>query len=593
MGDDSCYNASKQEKEGDPVLLHLDGNPIEPLTGESLLDLVRRLGLDTHSLATRPLAADINGEIFTLNYIPVRKTDAAEALTTPRTRKALRGSNGTIHLIRYNEARGRDVYDRTLLFVFFLAMRSLFPEAKARVNHAIGRGLDIDVTSAVPFGEEEVERLRAECRRIVEADYPLIRQRLSIHEAIDFFERDGQMDKVRLLLWREFTYFDVYRHGDYVDYFYGEMCPSTGYASVFELQYRDGGLFLLRPSTSDPDVATRYVYSPHIAATFEESERWGNLMHCSTVADLNAMVENNSVRELIRVNEALHERRFAEIATTILHRGAKAVLIAGPSSSGKTTSANRLATQLRVLGKAPILLSLDDYYIDRQYIQPDENGEFDYEHINMIDVPQFNRDLEALLDGQTVKIPTFEFATGSRVYSGRAVSLRDDSILIIEGLHALNPALLTPAIDRKRIFKLYVSALTTINLDDHNRIPTTDVRLLRRMVRDYLTRNSSIERTLGMWESVQRGERRWIFPYQEGADAIMNTALVYELCVLKKYVYPLLKGVTPDNACYDEVVRILKFLHYIRDAAMEDELPPTSILREFVGGNTFYRKESE
>lgn len=572
--------------------LFLDGKPVEPKPGDSLLTLVKQLGLDTDSLATRPLAADINGEVFTLNYIPVRMSDADVTLTTPRTRKALRGSNGTIRLIRYNEARGRDVYDRTLLFVFFLAMRSLYPEATARVNHAVGSGLDIDVTSAVPFGEADVERLREECRRIVEADYPLERQRLDIQNAIDLFRKDGQEDKVRLLLWRQFTYFDVYRQGDYVDYFYGEMCPSTGYAKVFELQYRDGGLFLLRPSAANPDVATRYVYSPHIAATFEESERWGTLMHCSTVADLNSMVETGSVRELIRVNEALHERRFAEIATTILHRGAKAVLIAGPSSSGKTTSANRLATQLRVLGKSPILLSLDDYYIDRRYVHPDENGEIDYEHLNMIDVPQFNRDLEALLDGQTVEIPTFVFATGSREYNGRYVSLNDDSMLIIEGLHALNPALLTPAIDRRRIFKLYVSALTTINLDNHNRIPTTDVRLLRRMVRDYLTRGSSIERTLGMWESVQRGERRWIFPYQEGADAILNTALVYELCVLKKHVYPLLRDVTPDNPCYDEVVRILKFLHYIRDAAVEDELPPTSILREFVGGNTFYRKES-
>lgn len=572
--------------------LFLDGRSVEAQPGESLLDLVRKLGVDSDRLSNRPLAADISGEVFTLNYIPVRQSDADETVTTPRTRRALRGSSGIIKLIRYDEPRGRAVYERTLLFVFFLAMRSLFPKMTARVNHAVGAGLDIDVSGAMPFTEEDVERLREECRRIVAADLPLKRQRLDIHHAIDFFERDGQNDKVRLLLWREFTYFDVYRHADYVDYFYGEMCPSTGYASVFDLQYRDGGLFLLRPSEKNPDVAARYVYAPHLAATFEESERWGSLMHCATVADLNAMVEGNHIRELIRVNEALHERRFADIATKILHRGAKAVLIAGPSSSGKTTSANRLATQLRVLGKSPILLSLDDYYIDRKYVHPDENGEIDYEHLNMIDVPQFNRDLEALLRGETVEIPTFDFTTGSRVYQNHFVTLKDDAILIIEGLHALNPALLTPAIDRKRVFKLYVSALTTINLDNHNRIPTTDVRLLRRMVRDYLTRGSSIERTLGMWESVQRGERRWIFPYQESADAIMNTALVYELCVLKKYVYPLLRDVTPDNPCYDEVGRIIKFLHYIRDAAVEDELPPTSILREFVGGNTFYRKET-
>lgn len=569
----------------------IEGHSIEAHAGDRLVDLIRQLGLDTDSLKTRPLAADIAGEVFTLNYAPLRGVSEDNAPSTERLRRAIRNGAGKVSLIRYDEARGKAVYERTLLFVFFLAMRELFPNAKARVNHAIGAGLDIEIVSDEPFGEEDVERLREKCRAIVAEDYPLERKRMDIRSAIDLFERDGQADKVRLLIWRKFTYFDVYCHDDYADYFYGEMCPSTGYAKVFDLQYRDGGLFLLRPSARDVDIAARYVYSPHIAATFEESERWGQLMHCTTVSDLNAMVEDGKVRELIRVNEALHERRFAEIATMIFQRGAKAVLIAGPSSSGKTTSANRLATQLRVLGKSPILLSLDDYYIDRKYVKPDENGQIDYEHLNMIDVPQFNKDLEALLDGKTVEIPTFDFATGSRLYNGHEVMLKDDAVLIIEGLHALNPALLTPAIDKKRVFKLFVSALTTINLDDHNRIPTTDVRLLRRMVRDYLTRGSSIERTLGMWESVQRGERRWIFPYQESADAIMNTALVYELCVLKKHIYPLLSAVSPGEPCYDEVLNIIKFLNYISDAAVEDEIPPTSILREFVGGNAFYRKE--
>ena len=394
---------------------------------------------------------------------------------------------------------------------------------------------------------------------------------------------------MRLLKWRQFTYFDVYEHGDYADYFYGEMLPSTGYAKVFDLQFRPGGLFLLRPSDADADVATRYVYMPNLSKVFARSDKWGDLMHCRCVADLNDMVENGSVRELIRVNEALHERRFAEIATEIVNRGARAVLIAGPSSSGKTTSANRVATQLRVLGKTPILLSLDDYYIDRSLIEPDENGEIDYEHINMIDVPQFNIDLEALLNGERVEIPHFDFKTGSRQMLGHFVQLKEDAMLIIEGLHGLNPQLLTSRIDKKQIFKLYVSALTTLNLDDHNRIPTTDVRLLRRMVRDYLTRGATIERTLGMWDSVKRGEQRWIFPYQESADEIMNTSLVYELAVLKKHIYPLLNDVDSSSPNYDEVINIIKFLNYISDAAVEDEIPPTSILREFVGGNTFYR----
>ena len=569
--------------------IRIDHLPVEAQTGESLLDLIRANGLDTDSLKTRPIAADIGGEIFTLNYVPVRQKEQGDTPTTFRMRKAIRKGGGEVKLIRYGESRGRAIYERTIIYIFFLAMRELFPQAHAKVNYAVGPSLDVSVETDPQFTPDDVEAVRAKMREIVDADYPLLRKRLDIDEAIQLFEQDGQSDKVRLLKWRQFTYFDVYQHGDYADYFYGEMLPSTGYAKVFDLQFRPGGLFLLRPSDADADVATRYVYMPNLSKVFARSDQWADLMHCRCVADLNDMVENGSVRELIRVNEALHERRFAEIATEIVNRGARAVLIAGPSSSGKTTSANRVATQLRVLGKTPILLSLDDYYIDRKYIKPDENGEIDYEHIDMIDVEQFNVDLEALLSGERVEIPHFDFKTGSRQMLGHFVQLREDAMLIIEGLHGLNPKLLTPRIDKKLIFKLYVSALTTLNLDDHNRIPTTDVRLLRRIVRDYETRGATIERTLGMWDSVKRGEQRWIFPYQESADEIMNTSLVYELCVLKKHIYPLLRDVESTNPCYDEVINIIKFLNYISDAAVEDEIPPTSILREFVGGNTFYR----
>ncbi|MBQ6332374.1 MAG: nucleoside kinase [Clostridia bacterium] len=569
--------------------IRINGIPADARPGESLREIVVRLGLDTESLKTRPIAADIAGEVFTLNYIPMRQREQGDNPTTFRMRKAIRKGGGEVKLIRYGESRGRAIYERTIIYIFFLAMRELFPKAHAKVNYAVGPSLDISVDVEPQFTPDDMEAIRAKMRGIVEADYPLIRKRLDIDEAIERFEKDGQEDKVRLLKWRQFTYFDVYEHGDYADYFYGEMLPSTGYAKVFDLQFRPGGLFLLRPSDADADVATRYVYMPNLSKVFARSDKWGDLMHCRCVADLNDMVENGSVRELIRVNEALHERRFAEIATEIVNRGARAVLIAGPSSSGKTTSANRVATQLRVLGKTPILLSLDDYYIDRSLIEPDENGEIDYEHINMIDVPQFNIDLEALLNGERVEIPHFDFKTGSRQMLGHFVQLKEDAMLIIEGLHGLNPQLLTSRIDKKQIFKLYVSALTTLNLDDHNRIPTTDVRLLRRMVRDYLTRGATIERTLGMWDSVKRGEQRWIFPYQESADEIMNTSLVYELAVLKKHIYPLLNDVDSSSPNYDEVINIIKFLNYISDAAVEDEIPPTSILREFVGGNTFYR----
>lgn len=572
------------------MYITIEGHSVDAQPGESLLTLIQRLGLDTDSLYTRPLAADMGGEVFTLNYEPVREKDALPQAVGYQERRAIRESSGRIKLIRYNEERGVKVYERTLLFVFFMAVRELFPKARLQVDYAIGGGLYIEVHKEESLTEEDVEALRKKCAEIVEADYPLVRQRMDIDEAIHFFERDGQQDKVRLLKWRRFTFFDVYRHEDYVDYFYGEMAPSTGYARVMDLAFADRGIMLLRPSGDNWDVPASYKDSPKLKETFALSDRWGALMHCDTVADLNSMVADHSVRELVRVNEALHEKRFAEIAQHIADREAMAVLMAGPSSSGKTTSANRLCTQLRVLGKTPILLSLDDYYKDRSLIAPEPDGTFDYEHIKMIDVDRFKQDLGDLLKGRAVEVPCFDFASGRSLNSGRVLKLDENTPVVIEGIHGLNPELLPDNVDRSRVFKLFVSALTTLNLDNHNRIATSDVRLLRRLVRDYLTRGASVERTLGMWNSVQRGERRWIFPYQEEADDIFNTALVYELAVLKKHIFPLLQTVAPGNPCYDQVRTIVKFLNYVQDASIEDEIPPTSILREFIGGNTFYRR---
>ncbi|MDO4571999.1 MAG: nucleoside kinase, partial [Clostridia bacterium] len=386
------------------------------------------------------------------------------------------------------------------------------------------------------------------------------------------------------------TYFDVYRHGDYVDYFYGEMAPSTGYARVFDVQAHPLGLMLLRPSAEDPNRPAPHVFKPKLAAVFAESDEWGRLMRCGVVADLNDMVENGEIRTLIRVNEALHEKRFAELADEIIARRARAVLIAGPSSSGKTTSANRLCTQLRVHGRSPVLLSLDDYYIDRDRIAPDANGEIDLEHINTIDTALFRENLTRLIAGEVVELPAFDFMTQRRVWTGRTLRIDENTPLVIEGLHALNPELLPESVDRALIFRLYVSALTTLNLDDHNRIQTTELRLLRRMVRDYETRGASVEKTLSMWDSVRRGEERWIFPYQEDADAIFNTTLVYEPAVLKKHIFPLLNSLQPESPYFDEAHAIVKFLNYFVEASVEDEIPPTSILREFIGGNSFYRK---
>lgn len=568
--------------------LIIDGHPVDAQCGESLLDLVKKLGLDSADLRTRPLAANIAGETFTLNYVPVREQETKSA-QRPTLRRALRASNGEVTLLRYASARGNRVYERTMLFVFLLAMRKRYPKTRVRINYAIGAGLYTNVGDNMCLSPGEVEGIKQEMRAIVNADLTLERKRVDIDDAIDFFSADGQEDKVRLLQWRQFSYFDVYRQEDYVDYFYGEMAPSTGYASVFDLQALPTGLFLIRPSSENPNMPAKHVFLPHLASVFSESEEWGRLMHCTVVADLNDMVLSGEIRNLIRVNEALHEKRFAALADEIIERGARAILIAGPSSSGKTTSANRLCTQLRVHGKTPVLVSLDDYYHDREKILPGPDGKVDLEHFNTIDVEQFQQDLTRLLRGEEVELPKFDFIRQHRCEEGVLLRLDETTPLVIEGLHGLNPGLLPDAVDKKMIFRLYVSALTTLNLDDHNRVPTTSIRLLRRMVRDNETRGASVERTLSMWESVRAGEEKWIFPFQEDADAIFNTTLIYEPAVLKKHIFPLLTAVKPESPYYDEAHSIVKFLNYFVEANVEDEIPPTSILREFIGGNTFYR----
>ena len=328
---------------------------------------------------------------------------------------------------------------------------------------------------------------------------------------------------------------------------------------------------------------------PNFFGVFTEGERWCQLMECETAADLNDLTASGRIRELIRVNEALHERRFSQVTDMICQRGAKAVMLAGPSSSGKTTSANRLATQLRVHGRKPILLSLDDYYIDREKIPLGPDGKRDLEHINTLDTQLFRENMRSLLAGEEVEIPTFNFLTGCREWQGHKVRLDDRSVIIVEGLHALNPQMLPEGVEPKLIFRMYVSPLLPLNLDDHNRIPTSLLRLLRRTVRDYETRGASVQHTMSMWESVQRGERRWIYPFQENADVMFNSSTLYELAVLKKHIYPLLTAVPPEDSCYEAVRGLVKVLNYILEADVDDEIPPTSLVREFIGGNSFYR----
>ena len=563
--------------------LYIDGVSIEAPIGASLLDLIRQLNLDTNDLATRPLAAKIAGEVFTLNYVPVRDKDLYDRATL---RRAMAASGGQVHLLRYGDDAGKEVYARTAQYILFLAIHRLWPHAKAKMNCTVGAGLYIAVTECPEFS---VRCLKAEVKKLVEMDIPLVRQRLTTEEAIRRYAANGQDDKARLLRYRSEPYFDEYVYEDYGDYHYGELLPSTGYFQVWDIVPKDGGFMFIFPDSADPNQVADYKESPHFFHMFSEGERWGNLMDCQTVADLNELTESGRIRELIRVNEALHEKRYSQIADMVCTRGAKAVMLAGPSSSGKTTSANRLATQLRVHGKKPILMGLDDYYIDRHLIAPGPDGKLDLEHINTIDTALFGQHLKQLLEGEEVEIPVFNFKTGKREWHGHKMKMSKDTVFIIEGLHALNPVLLPEGLDKQLVFRLYVSPLLPLNLDDHNRIPTSYLRLLRRIVRDFEGRGASVERTIGMWDSVRAGERRWIFPFQENADVIFNSSTLYELAVLKKHIFPLLTAVEPENPVYDEVRAIVKVLNFVREADVDDEIPPTSLVREFIGGNTFYR----
>ena len=565
--------------------LLIDGIEITPTPGQSLLEIATEMGLMKGTLLSDPLAAKISGRVFTLNYIPVREKDVKERESM---RRAMAASGGVIRLLRYSDPIGRDVYKRTAQFILFLALRRLWPDVRAKMSCAIDSGAYFKVETA----DFSADRLEEEVNRIVDENIVLRRRRMPTAEAIRYFEEHGQLDKARLLGYRKKERIDLYEVEDFADYYYGEMAPSTGFLRAWDIIPAPEGFIFIFPDANNPNRVSKYREMPNLFSVYTESKRWGELMECETVADLNELVKSGGVRELIRVNEALHEKRFSQIADMICERGAQAVLLSGPSSSGKTTSANRLATQLRVHGKKPILMSLDDYYIDRDKIPPQPDGSFDLEHINTIDTALFAEHLELLLTGEEVEIPSFNFKTAKREWVGHRMRLCEDTVIIVEGLHALNPALLPKQLDASKIFKMYVSPLLPLNLDDHNRIASRYLRLLRRTVRDYETRGASVQQTLSMWDSVRRGEERWIFPYQENADVIFNSSTLYELAVLKRHIFPLLQVIGAEDDCYDQVRAIVKILNYIyeADADVDDEIPPTSIVREFIGGNSFYRK---
>ena len=564
--------------------LSIDGREIEARPGQSLLDMIKDMGLCTGRLSEQPLAAKIAGDVFTLNYIPLRLKDVQPDRATKR--RAMEASGGKIRLLRYADAQGREVYTRTAQFVLFLAIHELWRGARATMRCTLGAGLYIKVTGAQDFS---VERLRERVDEIIARDIPLNFNRIPTAEAIALYEQRGQTDKARLLSYRTYPTLDVYEYGDFADYFYGEMMPSTGYLQSFAILPTADGFVFVYPDAKDPDRVSDYREMDNYYAVYSEGIAWGNLMGCRTVADLNELVETDRIRELIRVNEALHEKRFSQVADMICARDARAVMLAGPSSSGKTTSANRLATQLRVHGKKPILMSLDDYYVDRDKIAPGPDGKVDLEHINTIDTALFGAHLRALLAGERVELPSFNFKRGKREWNGHSLQLDEDSVIIVEGLHALNPIMLPEDLAPEAVFKLFVCPLLPLNLDLHNRIPSGYLRLLRRIVRDHEFRGASVSDTLSMWDSVRAGEAKWIFPFQEQADVIFNSSTLYELAVLKTHIFPLLLAVEPSDEYFEEVRAIVKVLNFVHEADVDDEIPPTSLVREFIGGNTFYR----
>ncbi len=496
--------------------------------------------------------------------------------------------DSTLIPVTYADEEGRRIYERSLRFVFLLAVSRVLPSVGVRLEFSQGHGVygyfrDTEVS------DDTLGEIESEMRRIVSADLPFSKEIWSKDEAIRYFTSLGQKDKIELLRYREYQYFTIYRCGELCEYFYGAMLPSTGRVKVFSLVKEAPGFLLLSPSPSDPSKPAPFIHREKNQRVFRQSARWCEILGCVNAADLNRMITSGNFRDFIRVNEALHDKQFASVADLIVKNNSRLVLIAGPSSSGKTTSANRLCIHLRVCGLRPVLISMDDFYIDRDALPIAENGHPDLETIEALDLPLLGSCVERLLAGETVDMPRFDFTVGKRSPKTEKMHLTGDQPIVMEGIHALNPELLGNLSGIKTT-RLFVSALTCLNLDDHNRIRTTDVRLMRRIVRDSRTRNASVEDTLRMWTSVRAGEDKWIFPYQENADVFINTALHYELPFLKRAAYKLLAAVPPASPYYVAARRLIKTLNYFV-LAPEDtvsEIPPISILREFIGGNTLY-----
>ena len=457
---------------------------------------------------------------------------------------------------------------------------------RVRIHYAAGQGYYCTIDGDISLNEVFLRQVEETMHRIVEQDLPIEKRSIHTDEAVELFHQYGMYDKEELFKYRRSSRVNLYRMGAFEDYNYGYMVPSTGYLRYFALHLYDEGFVIQLPEIANPRVIPPFAVREKLFQVQKESMRWGDLQNIETVGDLNREIVQAGAQNMVLVQEAQQEKKIAEIAEQIAKRGdVKFVLVAGPSSSGKTTFSHRLSIQLKVNGMRPHPLAVDNYFVNRDQTPKDERGNYDFECLEAIDVEQFNEDLRRLLLGEEVGIPTFDFITGQRKYDGRKLKMESRDILVIEGIHCLNPKL-TETLPDDRKFKIYISALTQLNVDEHNRIPTTDGRLIRRIVRDARTRGTTAARTIAMWYSVRRGEERNIFPFQEEADIMFNSALIYELAVLKQYVEPLLFQITPDMEEYHEAKRLLKFLDYFLGIGT-DRIPANSLLREFIGGGCF------
>ena len=489
--------------------------------------------------------------------------------------------------LTYRDEEGRRIYERSLRFLMLAAVLRLYPGKKVRVLNSVGYGLYIRVEGDLIHAQ--IREIEAEMRRMAEADLPFEKERWTREQAVRYFEKMGWTDKAELMRYRSSREIVMYRMGGLCEYFYGAMLPSAGRVKTFGLKPHFPGMVLMRPSPDEPSQPAKYQPHTKFLRVFGQSQEWCHILGANNAADVNRMIQEGRLREFIRVNEALHDKSLSYIADEITRRGAKVVMIFGPSSSGKTTFANRLAVHLRVLGRQPRLISLDDFYLDRSILPLEKDGKPDLESIDALDVPLLTESLEALLSGERVEMPRFDFQTSARSPETHPLQMGPDDILLVEGIHGMNDRI-TSEIPEQLMYGIYVSALSCINLDDHNRIRTTDVRLLRRIVRDVKMRSTSPEKTIDMWPKVQAGEKRWIYPYQERADVMFNTSLHYELPVLKTIAYEMLLAIPQSAPEYLMAHRLLKNLNYFLpvDGRIMDEIPPLSILREFVGECSFY-----